>query len=409
MPILKIILRFVRISILKLRSRIFGVPAISSYAPLKSGHRAKRPEKGRGLPPTRLGRVRPVSGRSYLDRFGVATAKPDHPILDKLSRRAINDIFDWLDLPLIPGQIWPILEKVGDPGLAVERLVEALGCEPSRVRQRDSEELARFEAAIELLAALDILRPHIREIQIIEIECILLSGKRDTIHTYGRIISNVSSVFVGKEKSSSLRGFASYGLFLKSIEKYFSNPLDLTIDESEEALQISDNFVGGMERYSDYHKSITEAIRLVFAHWPDGVADDRVHLRDGMTLRFEQIDEDLLNDLTLNLDQISDLLDETRALLTDINDLFDAICGSRRGGKPDGMSETDEALKFFGFEPGSKPMWAEITRAWKVVHRKAHPDRGAGLDPTERAKREEETKKANIYRDHLRRSGFAAA
>ena len=74
------------------------------------------------------------------------------------------------------------------------------------------------------------------------------------------------------------------------------------------------------------------------------------------------------------------------------------------------MSETDAALVFFGFAAGSAPSWDEIQRAYSAIMKKVHPDLAAGItDPEEIARREGLAKKANIYRDLLRRRDRDAA
>ena len=329
----------------------------------------------------------------------------------ELQRRAVNELFDWLGLILIPRQTWPILERVGDPGVAVERLILRLGYDPAQVRRRDTDEIARLQAAIDILVALDTLRPHLSPAHLQEIEYLLFSGEYDAIRTYSRIVSALSAILIGREKSASLRVFAVYKAFTTEIERYVRDPLSLEPDDADEALRLSDGFITAMENYTLLHDDVSAMIGAVLTAWPDDLESGHdVDLREGMMLRFEEIEKTLLNDPTLGLSQIEALIEECSQLFQDLEELLLRIHEAPGSDGPARMSETDAALVFFGFAEGAAPSWDEIQRAYKAIMKKVHTDLAAGItDPDEIAGREELAKKANIYRDLLRRRRRGAA
>jgi hypothetical protein len=329
----------------------------------------------------------------------------DSPILEKLRWRAVNELFNWLGLILVPRQTWPILERVGDPGAAVEQLILALGCDPGRARRRDADEINRLQDAIGILVALDTLHPYLRGEHLQELEYLLFSGDYETVGKYSRIVSALAAVLIGREKSGSLRVFAVYEIFIEDIERYVRDPLNLEPDDADEALRVSDGFITAMENYAVLHESISEMIDAILSVWPDDL--DFGHdfdLRNGMILGFEEIDASLLGDSTLGLAQIETLIEECSLLLGDLEELFHRIHDAPDPDGPGDMSEMDEARVFFGFAAGSAPAQEEIRKAWQAVMRDVHPDLAAGItDPEEIARREDLAKKANIYRDVLRR------
>lgn len=363
----------------------------------RTGSKATRPEPPRGHAP------RPGT------HFEGHEAGPGHPVIDRLRRRAVNELFDWLGLTLIPPQIWPILERADDPGQAVEQLILALGCNPEHARLREAVEIVRLQTAIDLLAALDTVRPHLRREHLQEIEYLLFSGNYDVIERYSRIVASLSGILIGHEKYATLPVFAVYSVFIAEVQRYIANPMSLDPDDADEALRLSDGFITAMENYAVLHAKISEAIGALLAAWPDGLeAGDDIGLRDGMILQFDEIGAALLGDATLGLAKIKSLIDELALLFEDLKDLFDRVCGSPAPDEPAGMSAKDEALVFFGFAAGSSPSLEEINKVWRVFITKVHPDHaGSDADPEERRRREDLTKQANIYHDCLRRAAAA--
>ncbi len=352
-----------------------------------------------------------VPGRSYLDLFRKSEDEADHPVLGQLRSRAVNEMFGWLGLTLIPRQIWPILETVRDPGLAVEQIIVGLGCDPKRARRRDAVEIERLQSAIDILVALDTLRPHLSLTHLAEIELLLFSGKHDTVGRYHRIVSALSGVLIGREKSASLRVFQAYNTFIAEIERYIRDPLRLEPEDAEDALRLSDVFTTSMEDYAVLHDKISRVIGAVLANWPEEFeSGDEFDIRNGIILRFEEIDTSLLNEKDLNLADIKALIEECSLLLRDVEELLHRIRADPGPDSAAGMSEMDAALAFFGFGEGASPSWEEIQKAFREIMKRVHTDLAAGItDPEEIARREELSRKANIHRDLLRRRWHGAS
>jgi len=357
---------------------------------------------------TKRSRGSAVPPRSYLDHFVRSDAAVDHPLIDGLRRKATNELFDWLGLTMIPRQTWAILAKVGDPGAAIEQLIRALGCDPLAVRRREPEEIARLEAAIDVLVDLDSLRPYLGAEHLSEIEYLLFGGDYDAVKTYSRVVAAQAALLIGREKAARLRRFAVYESFLRTVERYFDDPWSLSPADAEAALRLSDRLVTAMERYTALHRDLAAALTAIQALWPGSAAGAaQAAERDRIQLRSKSLDDRLAGDPDLDPARIDDLLNEAAALLEACRLLLEDLKPSAAGAEgfsEAGLSETDEALVFFGFAAGSSPAWAEIKQAHRSAIKKLHPDLAAGsADPEEAARREAMTKRANIYRDLLRR------
>lgn len=389
------------------RRRILGLPSLFEHGS-SAGDAGAAPTPPRGpAPRTGRGRSRKTaSGRSYIERFKRPAVGARNPVIEQLRRRAVNELFDWLGLVIIPRQTWPILERVGDPGAAMEQLIVSLGCDSNRVRRHDPDEIARLSAAIDVLVALDVLRPHLSSAHLQELEYLLFSGDYKTVNIYSCIVSALSAILIGRDRSATLRVFAVYGDFIIHVERYIRDPLSLDPHDADEALQLSDGFIAAMENYAVLYEGVSAMIGAILAAWPDDLASGHdFDLRSGMILRFEEIDDALLTDAALGLAQVETLIEECSRLLQDLDELFHRICGaSEPGDGPGRVSERDAALAFFGFAAGATPSWDEVRKAYNVVMKKVHPDLAAGVsDPVEIARRVAIAKQANIYRDLLRR------
>src|SRR5262245_55314206 len=90
-------LRRLRRLLVLARRRILGLPPLLDDVSI-ADQAAAPPKPPRGPAPRpgghRRGRI--VSGRSYLDRFDGPRDSADHPVIEHLRRRAVNELFDWL-------------------------------------------------------------------------------------------------------------------------------------------------------------------------------------------------------------------------------------------------------------------------------------------------------------------------
>lgn len=382
---------------LLVKRRFLGLLPLFGVDPSKRGATATKPPFGRVAP-----------GSSYLDHFVRSGAALDHPVVNGLRRKATNELFDWLGLVMIPQQTWAIVAKVGDPGAAIEQLIRALGCDPLRARRREADEIARLETAVDVLIALDVLRPHLSEEHLSEIEYLLFDGDYNAVKIYSRIVSALSAVVLGREKSKTLRRFAAYESFVRAAEDYLADPWSLGPGDADEALGLSDRFITAMERYTVLYGAISRAIRAIRSLWTDGsMTEADADYRDGIFLQFEDIDDALVADSNLDLADIDNFLNDCADLLEDCRNLLEHLEGDsgESGGPSEPASdEVDLALIFFGFATGSSPSWEAINKAYKTVMKKCHTDLAAGVtDPEEIVRREELTKSANMHRDFLRR------
>jgi hypothetical protein len=80
-----------------------------------------------------------------------------------MERRALRQIFDHLDLALVPGWAFVALEQTRDPVMAFKRFATWVGVDPIAARDRADTAMSRMALAIELLGELAPLRSLLSE------------------------------------------------------------------------------------------------------------------------------------------------------------------------------------------------------------------------------------------------------
>lgn len=364
----------------------------------------KRPS---GRPPSggaRRDKPRPTP-RSFLHNILRREPISDHPTLATLRRRAVNELFDWLGLTVIPRQVWPILARTGDPGETIMLFARSLGCDPDRLRRRDTDEIERLQGAIDLLIVLNDLAPAFDLEQRRELEVILFSGDYDTVTRYGRILFSLQSILHGFDRTKDLPLFAAYQSFKDEVTLYKHRPLELTPDDLEQALYLSDRFERSLLSYTNLNVEIEAQIDAALSSWPPDADDLDNRLLHGITARSSEIKMTLLRNNTLTIDEIEALVEECNTILNNIIELIHRVSGSFTSAghdrAPDSReTELKEARIFLDLPLDSPLSFKDIKNAFRAFARTHHPD--YAVDDTDSKRRNELMKKASYYMDLLR-------
>jgi hypothetical protein len=87
----------------------------------------------------------------------------DSPAIIAMERRALRQIFEHLDLAMVPGWAFIALEQTRDPVMAFKRFSTWVGVDPLAARDREDTAMSRIAIAIELLSELAQLRDLLSE------------------------------------------------------------------------------------------------------------------------------------------------------------------------------------------------------------------------------------------------------
>jgi hypothetical protein len=365
---------------------------------------SSKPE--RAVPP-RGHAPEPASGKPLRpDRWEPEPAISRNPTLVLLRRRALNQLFDHFNLAMIPAEAWFALDRWDDPVTAFQWFAVRVGCEPERVRRRDAKQLARMQAAIDLLVNLHRIREHLSASGDERIQTALRSSDDAELSLQAHQIESLAAIHADRLRADGLRPCAAYDRFASIIDDLCRDPLGTAASEIDEASIISDRLLRAMHQYSDARAKIDDTEGEIARIWstkgPSSEYELNVH--DGILFRADELDTALENDGSLAVAEIEDLVSECAILLEDMSEIFKRYSSDADFDTPtDYIDEREAALKFFGFPSGSSPSEAEIKKTFREMWKLYNVD-----DPSHRAtekqrlENEQRLKEINKYSAVLR-------
>jgi DnaJ-domain-containing protein 1 len=330
----------------------------------------------------------------------VSGSRASNPTIQALQRKALYELCDWIGLKIVPNQLLPVLDAIGDPGQTLERVIAAVGCDPELIRRKDPVQIANLEIAFDLLIAIDVAGPRLNQQTLDRLRSMAFSGQFAEIKTLSRTISCLASILIGQSRTATLLQFAAYKAFLQKIESFIAYPFAVSVDDASEALALSDMFVDAIEKYSDLRARIVEV----------GIGIDRVQkqvsggalLKQFQELMFEAdtVHASLANDANIAADAYEKILRDCARLLEGLEGILEAA-QERASENHSRRAETnvEMALRYFGFEPNARPSKDEIKKQWRALVRAHHPDHAK--DEADRVRRTKKTQEANAAKDVL--------
>lgn len=358
-----------------------------------------RPAAGPAPAPPHAGRA-----ERWLDRTPRAASGRVDPVVRELRRRAVVDLFDWLGIGWVPGQVLRILDRTGDPGLAVKTFVEAVGLDQLKVRRREPEELARLERVVDLLIALDTLRAYLDRPVLERLEDSLFEGNYDEIERAIRVLEPLAAVAAGRERSRRLRPVRTIATFYEEVEACWRDPLTITAEEAEEARELSDAFLQLQERWTHLTERFEHVVRALEEIWPETLEGSDAALQFiAARESFCEIAVEIETTLELSPETLRSLIDEAEHQIAFLEDLLGRIAGAEFEEEAEAGSEEDElreAFRLYGIDPAAPPSSDELRRIRRRLYKEWHPDHGSDAD---RARREEMSKKVGAAYELLRR------
>jgi hypothetical protein len=362
------------------RSEAGAIAPLASAIPLTTAALGSRePERalspvGPSPEPASLTTLRP-------DRAGSGPVAEPNPTLALLRRRAFGQLFDHFGLSMIPSEAWSALDKSMDPVSAFRDFSDWVGCDVERIRRNDSAQLARMRTAIDLLVNLHPIRGHLSVSGADRIKRALALSPDAELEQAAQRIEALSMIQGCRSRAEGLQTCAAYERFAGIIDAECSDPLAMTPKEIAEAVQISDRFLRAMHSYTAARAKIIDTAEAIRGRWAEkSPASDDLDTRDGILFRAEDLDRELERNADLRVVDVEEFTEECADLCEAIFALY------HRYGSDDGPAadepytdEREEALRFFGFPPGSSPSNEEIKRKFRAMWKKYNVD-----DPSHR-------------------------
>ena len=332
----------------------------------------------------------------------------NHPILRTLRRRALNDLFEWLDLDFVPGQLLERSDHSADPIAAFTTFLRSVGCDPEAVRRRDPEELSRLRDVVDLLMAFGSLTRWLQPAQRDALQLLLLSGDFPRLRRAAERLFSLSAILDAHEAQGAAPVLAGYDALAGRVRASLSRLLDLSRNDVEDAEDAAARWLRLARRRVLLDREIATAVSALdraIASAPD--APGRRQRRDALVERQRTIESSLSLDPGLEPDAVAALLDELDGLLESLSALrseteaeAEAASRFRSEAATDRLyrSEREEALLFFGLAADAQPTAEQIQAAWRRYMKDNHPD--LTTDPDEKNRRDRLCAEANLKR-HL--------
>jgi hypothetical protein len=322
------------------------------------------------------------------DRFHDA----DHPVLQALRDKAIEDLFLWMGLDGVPPQMWDIARVEPDPAAAVAAFVRAVGCDPDAVRRRERAALSRLEAAVDALFAWSRAMRPTSDAERRRIQAMLFWADADEIALFQANAEAIAEILGAYDALPGTGRLARHEALVAALRRIQSDPLALDRRGREAALRQSAELVEATRRYAAVaarFDALVEELAPLTASLPED--DDRAALLRAAVVQRGDAEADLFGTGESEPRRLLDLLDGIVSLLDELAEAF-AAASSRardRGAAPGGTaSAVDEALRFFGFPPGRPPDRAAVYAAYKRAMKDCHPDLHPGDAKASRLARE---------------------
>lgn len=316
--------------------------------------------------------------------------------LEKIRTRAVLALFWRLGLQWVPGEYWSILDQHPDPIDALDVFLQEIGVSKEGARYKDAKTLSQLEIAVGILLELE----NMGGMSTGTVERI-----KNCLRCYGplaadALINRVRAVRdVLHEAQQGKVVFPDFNAFVEEVQKYESNPLDLTDQDVAGIRGATENFSRWQEQFSYLIVYLDQAIGWVEANWPAGEkwAEENEQLRQGLILEKERAENQLTSgQARLNPGEedfgIPDWLNYLGQILADIRSFIEEIQRSSGGKFNNPKNENAQkkadlwkaALKVLGIPESSKPTEDEIKKIFRKLAMKVHPDRLQHLNEQDR-------------------------
>lgn len=363
--------------------------------------------KGGVAEDTRTGHGRTAEGRG-----SAAKKEINHPVVSDLRWRAACEILESLGALTLPKQLRAHVDAVGDPGLAVEMLVEDLGCDLERLKDGDPEEQDVFLERLELLVSLDrVLESapdHLKELVV----RLFYSGELGRLRELAEIRRDLQTTLSLCDDVRKQRAMASMERLRKDVAEALDHVETVEKAFASEALRKAAGYMRIADRLAAettrWNTTLKEARYIWPLNWRAPKHPKRVAL-EALDRRGMAYVASLVATENLQIDAAKRTLTAFERAIAELEELLKqahaealrghqrAEAGARLGGAPQAHDSVHVWLKDLGLHPGKQPTPAELNAAYRLVMKQVYPLVNKG---DRRA--EEAVKRINTSRDKLK-------
>ena len=300
----------------------------------------------------------------------------------RLKRRAAIDMFDQVGLAPIPGQLWRFVDGEADPFNGVSAFLRALGLDPAAVRRRDSGEIARANAVLELLYTIDHVFDRVSPSVAAALEARLCSGDYKAVRGAAEVAQTFERIARLEARWPASHRLAVLSAFLDDVRGGLADPLGVPAHVVAHAQEVADELGRQMGALDTELRDGAALHQALLRRWPSIWDNGPQHAKRARA-EAETADahRQLLTNAGLRHVEVEAQIGRIRAA----NDVLSQLLGLLDGEAPTrAKSEAERALSFFGFPPFARPDLATLAARFRILARANHPDL-APADPEARA------------------------
>jgi hypothetical protein len=306
----------------------------------------------------------------------------DSPAIVAMERRALRQVFERLDLAMVPGWAFVALEQTRDPVMAFKRFSTWVGVDPLANRDREETAMSRIALAIELLSELAQLRDLLSEAGDSRICDALrdrtgsdsLSRLRDQmehvtaaakLHRIGSLMEELPSCIL----ASRLQAI---------INEIMRDPLATARPEIEHGINIGERLEEALRVLKALQTEVADDLELLHDAYLTGtLSSDHATWCDEQADAFDRLLDQIMTDDSLGVIDIEERVKHGEVIRDSLRTMRGHSKRSSDGGGPrrsTPVEEVEEALAALGLARSPTLNWRAIERRCNVLRKEHNTD-----------------------------------
>jgi hypothetical protein len=395
------------VSALQASRRLLGLTRDDKRRTGSTGSKRRRGLRESSTPDEKLAFVRSPPIDPARAKIDSAVVDFDSRAIIEMERRALRQIFDHLDLPLVPGWAFSALEQTRDPVMAFKLFATWVGVDPIAARDRADAAISRMELAIDLLRELIPLRSLLTDDGDKRI-CDALRdstgpGSLSRLHDQKEQVAAAATLHRMGSRIEELPSCNFASRLREIINEVTADPLSTTKPDMEEGIETGERLEKALLGLKTLEKDVADDLQLLHEAYLAGtLSDEHAVWCNEQSDAFEHLLDEIVNDASLGA--IEEHVKQGEAIRDSLLTMRGYGAGARRTGPRTPIEEVDEALTALGLARSPTLNWREIERHIRNLWRKHSTD-----DPKNRATPEqhrantERMQEINTARDILKK------